>query len=207
VSHPTRFPHHPETANRTRIDEKDLSLLRSDLTSELIAILTYRRFLGEANHDATRHAFEHAINNEIGHVVELAQALARLDPVQAQEFRFHDLEWLLKETLPPPTTLARMVGAGLRGPHSGDTPPLLADGALPSHVHDIAAAADDFDRLDMAIEMELTAINLYEEHVIRAEHEETKDLFTGILNSEKEHVAHFLQAAVDFAHEHHRDHA
>lgn len=204
MSHPNRFPHHPEDANRTRIDEKDLSLLRADLTGEFIAILTYRRFLGEAHHEATRYAFEHAINNEIGHVIDLAREIACLDPVQAQEFRFHDLEWLTKEGLPPPTTLARMTGVVLRAPHSGDTPPLLADGALPAHVHDVASAADDLDRLDMAIEMELTTINLYEEHVIRAEHEATRDLFTGILNSEKEHVAHFLQVALDTAHAHHR---
>ncbi|HHW14430.1 MAG TPA: hypothetical protein GXX28_05790 [Firmicutes bacterium] len=205
MSHPDRFPHHPEAMNRTRIDEKDLSLLRADLTGEFTAILTYRRFLGEARHDATRHAFEHAINNEIGHAIELCRAIARLDPVQAQEFRFHDLQWLLQETLPPPTALARMVGVNARGPRSADTVPLLADGALPSHLHDIASAADDLDRLNMAMEMELTAINLYEEHVIRAEHEATKDLLTGILNSEKGHVSHFLQVATELSHAHHHD--
>lgn len=200
MPHPDRFPHHPEATNRTRIDIKDLALLRSDFTSELIAILTYRRFLGDAEHERARYAFEHAINNEIGHVVELCRAIARLDPVQAQAFCAHDLEWLLQETLPPPMSLARLAGVRVRGSRSADSVPLLADGSLPAHVHDIAAAADDFDRLNMAIEMELTSINLYEEHVIRADHEATKDLLVGLVNSEKQHVAHFLQVAMEVAH-------
>ncbi|MGE5508516.1 MAG: ferritin-like domain-containing protein [Chitinophagales bacterium] len=203
MPHPARFPHHPEDTNLTRTENKDLALLRADATGELIAIVTYRRFLGEARHPAAKQALEHAINNEIGHFLELSRAVAHLDPVQAQEFCFHDLEWLTAETLPPPAPLARMSGIAPRGTGSGETPPLLADGALPNHQHDIASAADDLDRLNMAIEMELSAINGYQEHVVRAEEESTKRLLTGIMNSEKEHVAHFLQVMIEVAHQRH----
>jgi rubrerythrin len=179
--------------------------LRTDATNELIAILTYRRFLGESRQHETRHVLEHVINVEIGHFVELMKMIACLDPVQAEEFKRHDLSRILYRTAAPSGPMPSIPGSNMRGRASGDTPPLLADGLTLPHLHDIAAAADDIDRLDMSIEEELTAINGYQEHIEAAMHEQVKTLFAGIMNSEKDHVAMFLEAAFMIAHEHHHE--
>lgn len=205
MKHPDRFPHNPEHTNTLRILDKDLLLLRTDATGELIAILTYRRFLGEARRHETRQALEQVINAEIGHFVELSKMIACLDPVQAEEFSHHNLNWLLYSTAAPRGPRPSFPGTNLRAHATGDTTPMLADGATLPHLHDIAAAADDIDRLDMSIEEEFTAINGYQEHIELAQHEQVKTLLAGIMNSEKDHVAMFLEVALMIAHEHHHD--
>ncbi|MDI6869925.1 MAG: ferritin-like domain-containing protein [Bacillota bacterium] len=148
--------------------DPDLLALRSAAMREKEAFLTYRHYGLTIADRRLSEFFHHEAMDEAGHFIELNRMLARLDPVQAEEFRHHDLDFLVDGAMGDPRLSRWSSEAKVRDPEKW------------------------LDALKESIDLEYYALNIYQEDAARAVHPEVKELLTRIMNHEKDDLAAFI---------------
>lgn len=185
---PAVYPAYPSTTNCDCPDHPDLILLRDAAKDEREAIAFY--LASALDLPEQSEVFLDATEDEMQHFVETMQQIARLDPVQADMLKEHDLD-ILTLSRARPQAKWNYTPPAIVTEEDDDivvTPPARRD--LPA-----------INALTRALAGELEAANKYQQYMNSAEDDDVKELFCHLMNEEKEHIAEFTAALYELTQE------
>jgi rubrerythrin len=171
------------------VGDPALIFLREDIADELGAMVGYLECAGLIKDYRISERFREVANDEMGHFNRLMGMLATLDPVQADEFKKHDL---LKLFVQNEATVPLGVPVGIPSQCQACSKPerhrhdYIDKRPLPVDEHIIEC-------LRNAIRDEFYAINAYQKQITTSTNPVIQNLLTTIMNKEKEHVSEFTQ--------------
>ncbi|MGE5554448.1 MAG: hypothetical protein ACM3XZ_11150 [Betaproteobacteria bacterium] len=154
----------------TMVGDSDLLALRSAAMRQKEAFLAYRRYAMTIADRRLAEIFHHETQEEAAHFIAVNRMAARLDPIQADEFRQHELDFLADETVMGDPRVGRAF----------------------SH-EKVKDPEEWIMALKEAIDLEYHTLNVYQEDACRAIHPEVKELLTRIMNHEKKDLAVFIR--------------
>lgn len=169
-----------ELGGAVLVADPDLLALREAAAREKEAFMEYRHHGMMIGDRRLASLFHQEAGHEAGHFIELCRMMSRFDPGQAFEFRDHGLPFLAADE--PGET-------GLDGRADAD-----------DKVKDPERWLAD---LRQAVDLELRTLNHYQHEAANAVHPEVMELFTRIMNHEKEDLAIFIRELQHLLHRRH----
>jgi rubrerythrin len=140
----------------------ELVFLRRDIIRQIIAVNYYMKASRDLSGELSE-VFRAEALDEAQHIILLMRMLAKLDPVQAQEFRQHDVELVITDPAPEKGNL--------------EIDPDRRNAAI--------------SYLSKTVKLEAETINEYQEQIAASRNQEVIDLLCIIMNHEKEDLAIF----------------